>query len=331
MVFGHLPNLSEMKESLKFAGYLNVLVPVVAALLAFTVSRVEPAFDALFLALIFGIFISFFYDEEKKRVIERSLSISLPIGITLYGANIDFRNLQIFPADIVIVTLFLAFFMGFVIMMLARIMRIRKTLAILLACGTSLCGASAISILAPILKPKKQEFSAAIMIISVVGLTGAMLYPTIGYLLNLPPKEFALLSGSTLHQTGLVKIASRPLGSEVMAEALAVKGIRIAMIAVVALIVSFMYSENRFYVPWYIATFLAVAMLSGMHLPENVTQILKPLSTIAFSITLATIGLTVNVREVQRVRLSPLIVAYVGWLSSLIIFLALVFSGVRLV
>ena len=138
--------------------------------------------------------------------------------------------------------------------------------------------------------PKKDEFSAAIIIITVVGLTGAMLYPMIGYLLSLPPDTYALLSGATLHQTGLVKIASKPFGSKVVMEALAIKGVRIAMIALVALIVSIIYSEYKFYVPWYIGSFLIVALFSSLYLPNIVVSVLRPISTIAFSITLASIG-----------------------------------------
>ncbi len=324
--------LTTLRESLKVVGYWDLFLPVFIALVAFGINYVEPAFDALFLALIFGIFLGSFYPHsEKKAIIEKSLIISLPIGITLYGANVNFANLNIFPPDVVLITLALAALMGITILFLSGVMRVNPKLAILLACGTSICGVSAIAIISPLIRPNKHEFSAAIIIISVVGLTGALLYPTLGYILSLPPSMYAVLSGSTLHQTGLVKIASSPFGEEVVAEALAVKGIRIAMIAVVALLVSIIYSDHRFYVPWYIATFLAVALISGMYLPENVTATLKPLSTLAFAITLATIGFTVNIREVQKVRLTPLILAYAGWLVAILAFLAAALLGVIVV
>ncbi len=319
----------KITDNLRIVGYSNLLLPIVIAILAYIISTIEPAFDALFVALIFGILLGSLYtNEEKKRIIEKSLSVTLPIGITLYGANINFSHLRLFPTEVVALTLLLAALMGITILVLANLFNISKKLALLLACGTSICGVSAIAILSPIVKPKKHEFSAAIIIITVVGLTGAVLYPTIAYFLPLHSEAYALLTGSTLHQTGLVKIASKPFGSDVMSEALAVKGIRIAMIAVVALLASIIYSDHRFYVPWYIATFLIVALLSGMYLSEDIIDLLKPLSTIAFSITLATIGFTVNLRKVQKVRLTPLILAYVGWSTALAVFLMAIFLEV---
>lgn len=314
---------ADLKNNLKVIGYSNLFLLILSGIMAYFISTVDPAFDALFLALIFGIFFGLFYtDEKKKAILEKSLEITLPIGITLYGANISFPYLGYFPPKVVVITLLLAGSMGIAVFLLANKVKISKNLALLLACGTSICGVSAIAILSPIVRPKKHEFSAAIIIITVVGLTGAVLYPTFGYLFSLSPDTYALLSGATLHQTGLVKIASKPFGDKVVAEALAVKGIRIAMIALVALLVSFIYSEHRFYVPWYIVSFLIVALFSA-YLPTTIVNVLKPLSTIAFSITLASIGFTVNLRQVQKVRLSPLILAYVGWFLSIILFMVI--------
>lgn len=313
--------LKDFGNNLKLVGFANLFVLLLLGILAYIISIIDPAFDALFLALIFGIFFGIIYtDERKKLVVERSLKFLLPIGITFYGVNINFPYLSYLPIKVVILTLFFASLMGIIILLLARKFGVSKNLALLLACGTSICGVSAIAILSPLVNPKKDEFSAAIIIITVVGLTGAMLYPMIGYLLSLPPDTYALLSGATLHQTGLVKIASKPFGSKVVMEALAIKGVRIAMIALVALIVSIIYSEYKFYVPWYIGSFLIVALFSSLYLPNIVVSVLRPISTIAFSITLASIGFTVNVKQIQRVRLTPLILSYIGWFCSVFIF-----------
>jgi len=172
-----------------------LLLLVLSGILAYFISTIDPAFDALFLALIFGIFFGLFYtDERKKAIMEKSLGITLPIGITLYGANINFPYLGYFPPKVVVITLLVAGSMGTAIFLLASRFKISKSLALLLACGTSICGVSAIAILSPIVRPKKKhEFSAAIIIITVVGLTGAVLYPTFGYLFSLSPGVWAFV------------------------------------------------------------------------------------------------------------------------------------------
>ncbi len=134
-----------------------------------------------------------------------------------------------------------------------------------------------------------------------------------------------MLSGATLPQTGIVKISSQLFGVE--KEALAIKGIRIAMIALVALVLSIAYSESRFYVPWYIVGFLGVALFSSTYLPEQVVETLKPIATVMFSATLAAIGYTVDLRKVQRVGVRPLAVCYAGWCAGMGLMLLIIGSG----
>lgn len=289
---------------------------------AYVISSLYPALNALFIALIFGIaFGSIIENKEIKAIAEKSLVVTLPVGIILYGVNIRFPLLWDFPAQMILLTFLSATLMGFAVFYFAKIFRVREKLALLLACGTAICGVSAIAILSPIIKTKKEEFSAAIVIITVVGLTGALLYPFLGYIFGMTSKVYAFMSGATLHQTGLVVIASKPFGDEVLLDGLAVKGIRIAMIALVALLVSFIYAEHRFYIPWYVVIFLLVASFTSFIIPWEIVRMLEPLSTIAFSITLASIGFSVNIRDVQNMRLSPLIAAYMGWFSSVALFI----------
>lgn len=295
---------------------------VASGVAAYVISSVYPALNALFIALIFGIaFGSILESGEIKTIAERSLVITLPVGIILYGVNIKLPLPWDFPIQVILLTFISATLMGSAVFLFARFFRVREKLSLLLACGTALCGVSAIAILSPIIKPKKEEFSAAIIIITVVGLTGALLYPFLGYILGMTAKVYAFMSGATLHQTGLVVIASKPFGAEVLQHGLAVKGIRIAMIALVALLISFLYAEHRFYIPWYVVIFLLVAFLTSFVLPQHIVDILSPFSTIAFSITLASIGFSVNIRDIQNIRLSPLIAAYLGWFCAVGIFI----------
>ncbi|NOZ58234.1 MAG: YeiH family putative sulfate export transporter [Euryarchaeota archaeon] len=298
---------------------------VASGVVAYIISSIYPALNPLFIALIFGIaFGSILESREIKELAERSLVVTLPVGIILYGVNINFPLPWNFPAGVIALTFLSALMLGTAVYLFGRALRVREKLTLLLSCGTAICGVSAIAILSPIIKPRKEEFSAAIIIITVVGLTGALLYPFLGYVTGMGSKTYALFSGATLHQTGLVVIASKPFGAEVLMEGLAVKGIRIAMIALVTLLISFIYAEHRFYIPWYVVIFLLVAFLTSFVLPPGMVELLRPLSTIAFSITLASIGFSVNIRDIQNIRLTPLIAAYLGWFSAVGVVLLLV-------
>ncbi len=99
------------------------------------------------------------------------------------------------------------------------------------------------------------------------------------------------------------------------------------MIAPVVLVLSILYSESRFYVPWYIVTFFGVALFSSAYLPSEIVQILSPLATVMFATTLAAIGYTVNVGRVQRVGVKPLVAAYGGWTAGMLFTLLVIGSG----
>lgn len=319
-----IEKLNIIMRNLKIKKIFGIVLIASPGIAAYLVSSLYPPLDALFLALIFGITFGTLIDnKEIKELAEKSLAVTLPVGITLYGANVKFPLPGDFPARVIVLTSISAILMGVAVYVFAKKFKIGEKLSLLLACGTAICGVSAVAIISPLIKPKKEEFSAAIIIITVVGLTGAILYPSLGYLLNIPSSSYAIMSGATLHQTGLVKIASMPFGYEVVQEALEIKGIRIAMITVVALVVSLLYAEHRFYIPWYVVGFLVVAFLSSFTLTPDIVKSIKPLSTIAFSITLASIGSAVNIRDIQNMRMSPLIAAYVGWSVSVAVILLL--------
>ncbi len=297
---------------------MKKLAIVLPGLLAWIVSLVLPVLDALFLALLFGIATSaVFKGEELKKDSERMLAVTLPAGIVLYGFKA--RIPSHVPLSVVAITTFSALTMGLFVYFFAKALKVENRLSVLLACGTAICGASAITVLSSIVKPKKEEFSAAILVITVVGLTGVILYPAIRHVFNLSNYEYAVLCGATLHQTGLVETATRPFGEAIMREALSVKSIRIALISVAALILS----KKRFYVPWYIFAFVVVSALSSFMLPLSTVKMVEPLSTLAFSLTLSSIGISVSISDVQGVGVKPLLSSYAGWLLALLIVLAL--------
>lgn len=301
------------------------VLPIVSlcGVAAYTISVLYSPLDALFLALILGIFVGTFFDESYKRDIERYLSVILPIGITMYGANI--RLSSCVAAKYASVAMISAFTLGSMVYIISRkVFKLNDKLSALISCGSAICGASAIAIVSPLVKPKKEEFSAAIIIITIVGLTSAIVLPFLHHLLSIPPNKYALLCGATLHQTALVEIATKPLGSDVMKWALDVKGVRIALIAVVAFIMSVVYSKHKYHVPWYIAAFLIVSYFSSFVFTDEILRFLRPISTIAFSIALASVGFSVNVKDIQNMGIEPLIAAYTGWIFAFLMIFVMV-------
>ena len=79
----------------------TVAVITLCGILAYAISTIFPPFDALFLALVFGMFSGSLFKETSKKIAERFLALALPIGITMYGVNVKL-NAQIDPTFAVI-------------------------------------------------------------------------------------------------------------------------------------------------------------------------------------------------------------------------------------
>ncbi|MFN3384685.1 MAG: putative sulfate exporter family transporter [Archaeoglobaceae archaeon] len=290
--------------------------------IGFSVNYLDPGLDTLFAAFILGISTGYFLEKEVKRAVNNVLRVLLPISIALYGFNI-YMPITAMEIEKVALTLLLASIIFASVFAISRKLGNSKELSILLSCGSGICGLSAIAIASTIVKPKKGEFSTAIIAITVVGLLCTILYPPIAK--SLFPNKFYLLAGSTLPQTGLVKIATSVFGEEEVARALSVKAIRIAMIAIVAFILSFLYSEKRFYVPWFIVAFVTTAFLSS-YFGDSVST-LKSASTILFASALAGIGINVELRDIYRSGFKPAFAVLSGILISLIVFLIVLGGG----
>lgn len=291
-----------------------LLFLILLGVLGYLVNAIDNGLDALFIAFISGIFAGYFLKVETKNLIEKTLRILLPISIALYGFNIYVPTLNL-EIDKVLLTLLISSVIFISVYFVSLNIGNSKKLSILLSCGSGICGVSAIAIISSILRPNKEEFSSALIAITVIGLICTIIYPPTAKFLF--PEKFYLLAGSTLPQTGLVKIASSVFGNEEMVKALSVKAVRISMIAIVAFLLSFLYSEKGFYIPWFIVAFLTTAFLGSYF--GNLTMV-KTFSTILFSSSLAGIGTTIELREIYKGGMRPLVAVSIGMLISFALF-----------
>ncbi|GBE54326.1 hypothetical protein BMS3Bbin15_00478 [archaeon BMS3Bbin15] len=298
------------------------------ALVAYIIYSFYPSFDALFVALILGIiFRTFFMSEILKPGIDTSVKIFIPIGIIAYSSNLSFDTLISMLSIKIVLILFIMFTYMVVTLYLSLKYGVRRKLAILLAGGSAVCGASAIAIISPLIKAKNRDTSIAILSITAVGLTGAMIYPLFREILHISASSYAFLVGTTLPQVGIIKIASTYVGIN-PENALAFKSVRIAMIPIIAIFAQKLTDEKQHIkVPWFIVIFIILGILFSFFAPfERIRYIVRPISTFVFSIALASIGLSTDLTEVLEARLRVLNIAYFSWLSAF--FVVVIFEKV---
>jgi len=173
-------------------------------LLGFDKSPISP----IMIAIIIGIIIANLNlktIEKLKPGLDFCIKILLKVGIILLGIRLSlidlisygFKGLLVVIPCIVITIILVQF--------LRKKLNISEKLSLLIAVGTSICGATAIVALAPSIKAKKSEITYAIANITVFGLFAMFLYPLLAHFLFSPDIISAgLFLGSSIHETAQV-------------------------------------------------------------------------------------------------------------------------------
>jgi uncharacterized integral membrane protein (TIGR00698 family) len=311
----------------------GLLLVFTLGLAAYFLSRLHSSLDALFLALILGITTRNLIGAAPSLSpgVQLGTKIFIPVGIILYGTNLDFSKLYSLPIMTILLTLLCMVVFFILIYWLNRIWQLPVKLSELLTAGSAICGASAIAVLSPSVDAEPEDTSVSLLVITAAGLLGVMIYPILQEFLGLSNTAYAVLSGSTLHQTGLVRIAVSNMDIEFVDYGLAVKTLRIVMLAPIALIVGLLHSRQAGSNPsvidslrrvWFLLPFILVGLLVSFAPPlRGLLLSLKPWATFVFSMALASIGFMVEIDSVITVGSKPLIVGLLGWIGVVIFFL----------
>ncbi|HEY8964973.1 MAG TPA: putative sulfate exporter family transporter, partial [Candidatus Methylacidiphilales bacterium] len=129
-------------------------------------------------------------------------------GIVLLGVRLDFALIarsgwRIAVLDVAVIAFGVAF-----ITWLGRRAGIAGRLPLLLAVGSSICGASAVAAAAPVVRARESEIALAIPLCGVLGTAAALGLTGAEAWLHLAPQTYGILAGSTLHEVAQVIAAS---------------------------------------------------------------------------------------------------------------------------
>ena len=86
-------------------------------------------------------------------------------------------------------------------------MNVHWRMRCLIGIGTTICGASAIAALAPVVRAKAEEIAYAISVIFFFNMLAVFTFPTIGHLMGLSDPGFGLWAGTAVNDTSAVVAA----------------------------------------------------------------------------------------------------------------------------
>ncbi len=297
------------------------LVIVVIALFSLYLSALHASFDALVISIIIGMLLGNLVGNRDyfSSGLDIGVKALLPVGIALYGMQLSVSGLRpglVFSIFLVFCALF------FCTLLLSRVFRLNSSVSLLLASGLSICGASAIAVISPLIKARREDTSIAILSVMMLGLVGMIFYPLIYDFFPLTKDDFNFFAGTTLPMIGQVRVAAGNVGPESLESALQIKLIRVAfLLFLVPVLVIRQYRENKqISIPWFIIIFMFLSVLvNTVPAMRQLQESARTIGTFCFSAGLAAIGFSVDFDAIIEEGMTPLAVIFAVWSVVLIV------------
>jgi len=283
-------------------------------------------------ALLAGIFLSFFIQNHR---IQHHASVwssrLLQISVVLLGASLNLKIILSKGEENLFLTLASVSFVFLVGIIVTRLLSIQKEQGLLITCGTAICGGSAISALAPVIKADATAITVSLTIVFLLNAIAVFVFPLIGQSFELTQDQFGIWAALAIHDTSSVVAASALYGDQALATATTVKLTRTLWLIPTLLIFSQMNQKSeklKITLPWFIFGFIALSLLfTFTAIPSSYSLGIKTIAKLGFSLTLFLIGLSFHWHKLKSIGLRPIGLGVGLWImiSSLTLFAILSF------
>lgn len=306
-------------ETHQWAAGIQRLFPglMVALVIAFASKFISAHYGApaMLMALLFGISMNFLSDHSKcSEGIAFGARTVLRLGVALLGLRISFDMIgtlgwPVVALVVAMVPLTIGF--GFVI---ARAFGFANRFALLSAGAVAICGASAAMAIAAI--TPKDEKSEDRLVFTVVGVTllstvAMIVYPILSQALGFDDQMAGIYLGATIHDVAQVVGAGFSISPEAGETATLVKLLRVAMLAPVIIIATFMIrnaagqdvdGKRPPLMPLFVVGFIVLATLNSLiELPQFLLNLAASSSGWLLLTSIAAVGLKTRPAEVLKV------------------------------
>jgi uncharacterized integral membrane protein (TIGR00698 family) len=303
----------------------GILLCIAITIVAIVLQAVEVHFagqtylEALVLAILLGVVIRTAWTPAKRFIpgIAFSAKLLLEVAVVMLGASVSVATvLALGPILLVGIASVVAIALGssFII---CRMLGLPLRMAILIACGNSICGNSAIAAVAPVIGADGDDIASSISFTAVLGVVVVLTLPLLVPVLQLSLTQYGVLAGLTVYAVPQVLAATLPIGALSNQVGTVIKLVRVLMLGPVVLGLSLLARDLRAdprldranrrspdlheLVPWFITGFLVVLIVRSLGLiPQSVLPTITHIAAILTTISMAALGLGVDVRVVAK-------------------------------
>ncbi len=294
----------------------------------------HPWIEGLVLAIVLGTaYRSIFGLPDKFDAgVTFSAKTILEVAIVLLGASISINALAgagLYLVGGIVLVVCLSLTVSYTI---GRLLGLPNRLAILVACGNSICGNSAIAATAPVIEANAEDVAASIAFTAVLGVVFVLVLPFLQVALGMSSTQYGIFAGLTVYAVPQVLAATAPAGLVATQIGTLVKLVRVLMLGPVICTLGLgarriARKNNKANIsqegaiegeetvkaglgaglpiskllPWFIIGFLAMMALRSMNLlPDAAVIPMQHVSSILTIMAMAALGLSVDVRNVMN-------------------------------
>jgi len=279
-----------------------------------------------------------------------SIKYLLKLGIIFLGIRLSISDILIYGLQGLLVIIPCIGISIFIVKKFRDYFRVSNNLSLLIAVGTSICGATAIVALAPAINAKKEEISYAIANITIFGLIAMFLYPLLAFtVFDDNSLAVGLFLGTSIHETAQVAgsgmiYAEQYENPSVLDIATVIKLVRNTMMVVVIPLLAYQAKkgssqENKIIIgsifPYFIIGFLAFGFIRtigdqfeyqiGSELWNNFVHYIKFSAEILLVIAMSAVGYNTNLDKFKNLGLKPFYLGFIAAISVGIVSFSIIY------
>lgn len=270
------------------------------------------------IAISLGLVYSLIYSDYSQIISSRINTIPLQIGIVLLGFTISLTTLMPIISSYAWWILFFIIFSFILSFALGNIFKIDLKLNILLASGLSICGATAIALIGPLIKSSNKFIFTSLAILFLFNTIAIILFPFAGKLLDMSNHEFGIFSALAIHDTGSVIGSSLSFSNSSVEVAASLKILRTLGLIPLILLLNYKFNnvQQTFTFPRFIIYFfIALTITNTFDISYSLIEYLKVLSKSFIIFGIFCIGLQSSKIKFKELSYKPLILATIVWIT----------------
>ena len=290
---------------------------IIGGLLAFFSILLGSPLIALVMGSLLVLVFKFPSDYISKSVTRNLLQVGIIlIGLTISVSSATEIAFKYFPY--VSAFVILIFFIG---LFLANLFKVDRSLGILIASGTAICGATAMAAISSLIKAKPKDLFAALTIIFVFNAIAIGIFPLIGAATGMNFESFGAWSSMAVHDTGSVIGTAMAFGGAAVETATILKLSRtIWLIPLIIILGIFYQNKSKPKFPIFILLFI-IAIASGtiLEFNQNTIFFIDSISKIFLIAALFCIGTQITLEAIKEINLKNFLFALSLWMIALVL------------